>query len=121
MLGSAHNHPRDTVKVLIVRSSEVVRRQNTPWHPEAVPWQPRTPKTTGDMKEAMPVGVGKGSVEAYTMLESDEERENEDRTEPSESPRPTGSRHSDSIQEPSRWKNIDRVLSKFIIGNLIQA
>ena len=100
MLGLAHNHPRDTVKVLIVRSGEVVHRQNISWHPESVPCEPRTPISTGDMKEAMPIGVAGGSIEAYTVLESDEERESEDRSEPSESPGPTGSQHSDSGAEP---------------------
>lgn len=62
MLGLAHNYPRDTVMMLIVGSGEVVHSQISLG---SIACQPRTSIPTGDMKEAMPVGVGGGSIEAY--------------------------------------------------------
>ena len=37
MLGIAHNHPRDTVKVLIVQTEKIVNHQNICWHPDTAP------------------------------------------------------------------------------------
>ena len=41
MLGIAHNHPRDTVNVLVVQKRKIAHRQNISWHPEVRPWWTR--------------------------------------------------------------------------------
>ena len=66
MLGIAHNHPRDTVKVLVVRTGQRVNRQNVSWPSETAPGGPISPAPAGDNNTAEPVGVTGSTIEART-------------------------------------------------------
>ena len=66
MLGIAHNHPRDTVKVLVVQTGQIVNRQNVSWHSETAPGGPISPAPVGDNNTAEPVGVRGSTTEAHT-------------------------------------------------------
>lgn len=37
MVGIAHDHPRDTVNVQIVKTGEIMHDQNVSWYPETTP------------------------------------------------------------------------------------
>ena len=75
MLGIAHNHPRDTVKVLVVQTGQIVNRQFFSWHPETVPGGPISPASSGDNSTAEPVGVRGSTMEAHTPTQPAQEAE----------------------------------------------
>ena len=75
MLGIAHNHPRDTVKVLVIQTGQIVNRQNVSWHPEIVPDGPISPAPAGDNSTAEPVGVRGSTMEAHTPTQPAQEAE----------------------------------------------
>ena len=77
MLGIAHNHPRDTVKVLVVQTGQIVNRQNVSWHPGTVPGGPISPTPAGDNSTAEPVGVRGSTMEAHTPTQPAQEAEEE--------------------------------------------
>ena len=66
MLGIAHNHPRDTVKILVVQTGQIVSRQNVSWHSETAPGGAISPAPAGDNNTAEPVGVRGSTMEAHT-------------------------------------------------------
>ncbi|CAN0335182.1 unnamed protein product, partial [Ascophyllum nodosum] len=77
MLGIAHNHPRDTVKVLVVQTGQIVTRQNVSWHPDIVPDGPISPAPAGDNNTAEPVGITESTMEAHTPTQPAHEAEEE--------------------------------------------
>ena len=75
MLGITHNHPRDTVNVLIAQTGQIVNRQNASWHPETVPGGPISPAPAGDNNTVEPVGVRGSTMEAHTPMQPVHEAE----------------------------------------------
>ena len=96
MLGIAHNHPRDTVNVLVVQTGQIVNRQNISWYPETAPGGPISPAPAGDNNTAKPVGVREGTIEAHTPTQLAQEAEEE--SEASEPPTSPGSQHSEQME-----------------------
>ena len=88
MLGIAHNHPRDTVKVMVVQTGQIVNRQNVSWHLETAPGGPISPAPAGDNNTAEPVGVRGHTIEAHTptQLAQEAEEESEPIVEPATIP-----------------------------------
>ena len=72
MLGIEHSYPRDTVKVLVVQTGQIVNRQNDFWHPETAPI---SPAPAGDNNTAKPVGVRGNTIEAHTPTQLAQEAE----------------------------------------------
>ena len=66
MLGIMHNHPRDTVKVQVVETWQIGKRQHVSWHLETAPGGPILPIPVGNNDSAEPVGVRGTTVEART-------------------------------------------------------
>ena len=71
MPGIAHNHPHDTIKVLIVQTGEIMNRQTIFAHPEIAPGGPISPTPAGDSNTAELVGVRGGE---YRILHADTAR-----------------------------------------------
>ena len=89
MLGIAHNRPRDTVKVLVVQTEQIVNRQFFSWHSETAPGGPISPAPAGDNNTAEPVGARGSTKEAHTTTQLAQMAEEE--SEPSEPSRSPGS------------------------------
>ena len=96
MLGIAHNHPRDTVKVLVDQTGQIVNRQNVSWHPETAPSGPISPAPAGDNNTAEPVGVRGSTIEAHTPTQPAQEAEEESKS--SEPPKSSGFQHSEQME-----------------------
>ena len=96
MLGIAHNHPRDTIKVLVIQTGQIVNRHNVSWHSETAPGGPISPAPAGDKNTAETVGVRGSTMKAHTPTQLEQEAEEE--AESSEPPRSTGSQHSEQIE-----------------------
>ena len=96
MLGIAHNHPRDTVKVLVVQKGQRVNRQNVSWHSETAPGGPISPAPAGDNNTAEPVGVRGSTIEAHTPTQlAQAVVEEPESLEPPRSPEP---QHSEQME-----------------------
>ena len=102
MLGIAHNHPRDTVKVLVVQTGRRVNRQNVSWHSETAPGGPISPAPAGDNNTAEPVGVRGSTIEAHTPTQLAQVAvEEPESLEPPRSPEPQHSEQMESRIEES--------------------
>ena len=96
MLCIAHNHPLDTVKVLVDQMWQKVNRQNISWHPETAPGEPILPAPAGNNDSAELIGVRGSTVEAHTPTKLAQEVEEE--SESSEPPRSPGPQHSENME-----------------------
>ena len=102
MLGIAHNHPRDTVKVLVFQTGQIVNRQTISWHPETATSGPISPAPVGNNNTAEPVGVRGSTIEAYTPTKLAQEVEEEsESSEPPSSPGPQCSEQMETGKEES--------------------
>ena len=88
LLGNAHNHPRETVEVLVVQTGQIVNRQNSFWHPETAPGGPISPAPAGNNDTAEPVGVRGSTMEAQMPTKLAQEVEKSESPEPTRSPGP---------------------------------
>ena len=88
LLGNAHNHPLETVKVLAVQTGQIVNRQNISWHPETAPDGPISPASAGNNDTAEPVGVRGSTMEAHMPTKLAHEVEKSESPEPPRSPEP---------------------------------
>ena len=88
LLGNAHNHPRETVKVLVVQTGQIVNHQNTSWYPETAPDGPISPAPAGNNGTAEPVGVRGSTMEAHMPTKLAQEVEKSESSEPPRSPEP---------------------------------
>ncbi|CAN0470711.1 unnamed protein product [Ascophyllum nodosum] len=96
MLDIAHNYPRDTVKVLVVQTEQMLNRKNVSWHPEINPGGPISIAPAGNNNTAEPVGVRGNTTEAHTPTQLAQEAEEE--SESSEPPRSPGPQHSEQME-----------------------
>ena len=92
LLGIAHNHPRETVKVLVVQTGQIVNRQNISWHYESTPGGPILPASTGNNNTAEPVGMRGSTMETHMPTKLAQEVE---KSESPESPRSPEPQHSE--------------------------
>ena len=96
MLDIAHNYTRDTVKVLVVQTGQMLNRKNVSWHPEINPGGPISIAPAGNNNTAEPVGVRGNTTEAHTPTQLAQEAEEE--SESSEPPRSPGPQHSEQME-----------------------
>ena len=96
MLGIAHIHSRNTVKVLVVQTGQIVNRQNVFWHYETATGGPISPAPAGDNNTAEPVGVRGGITEAHTPTQL--ARAAVEESESSEPPRSPGLQHPEHME-----------------------
>ena len=132
MLGIAHNHPRDMVKVLVVQTGQIVNHQNVSWHSETAPGEPISPAPAGDSSTVEPVGVRGSTIETHTPTHLAQAAVDE--SESSEPPRSPGPQHPEQMEsgieessdqgsepmvEPARIPATVRKLADHFTGELL--
>ena len=88
LLGNAHNHPREMVKILVVQTGQIVNRQNISWHPETAPDGHISPAPAGNNDTAEPVGVRGSTMGAHMPTKLAQEVEKSESPQPPSSPEP---------------------------------
>ena len=106
VLGIAHNHPRDTVKVLVAQAGQILNRKTVSWHPETAPGGLISPAPVGDNGTAELVGVRGRTIEAHTPTQLAQEMEEE--SESSEPPRSPGPQRSEQMEAGTTEESSDQ-------------